>query len=328
VLEINWCEKTKISNKGTFKEAWNLTWKPELWIQIIEKSPFGNTLEDASTHFLLQSTKQTNNLTKIVQYLDLSILADLPKAVDFLMQHTNNMAAQSNDILELMSVLAKLAQTTRYGTVRKTDLAILEHMIDTLVARVLVGLVYACLSMDNETSLQMYEALINMNQALKLLQNEENIVQWNKTLENLTSKSQVNGILVGGACKILTDNRAVESSWIVTQFSIALSQGNTPEYATQWLEGFLKNSGTILLYDEILWNIFNDWLSELNEENFMNIQPLLRRTFSTFSPVERQKLGEKIRKKTNTRNLEKIQQLFDKHRAEASLSIVSKLLGI
>jgi hypothetical protein len=72
----------------------------------------------------------------------------------------------------------------------------------------------------------------------------------------------------------------------------ALSAG--PE-AVAWLEGFLRGSGSLLLRDEPLWNLLDDWLSGLNTEAFDGVLPLLRRAFAQFTGPEREQMGIKVR---------------------------------
>ena len=52
----------------------------------------------------------------------------------------------------------------------------------------------------------------------------------------------------------------------------------------------MNGSGLLLIYNEELWEILDDWVAKLAEERFMEILPILRRTFSEFSPPERQKM--------------------------------------
>jgi len=114
--------------------------------------------------------------------------------------------------------------------------------------------------------------------------------------------------------------------------SLALSPANDSIKAAAWLEGFLKDNGIILLHDENLWNVLDDWLTTLANEGFTQILPLLRRTFATFPSAARRQMGEKVKQVStfglvkNSENLD-LEALFDKNRAESILPIVAKLLG-
>ena len=56
------------------------------------------------------------------------------------------------------------------------------------------------------------------------------------------------------------------------------------------IEGFLFDSAIILIHHYPFWKIVDDWLDEVEESHFMEIVPVLRRTFAEFSPIEKKKL--------------------------------------
>ena len=57
----------------------------------------------------------------------------------------------------------------------------------------------------------------------------------------------------------------------------------------------MKGSGLLLLHDDKLWQVLDNWVSTLSEDFFVASLPLLRRTFSTFSEPERRQMGERVK---------------------------------
>ena len=49
LLGIDWGKITHASGKGTFKEAWQLQWKPELAVALIEASVWARTVDEAAS---------------------------------------------------------------------------------------------------------------------------------------------------------------------------------------------------------------------------------------------------------------------------------------
>ena len=88
----------------------------------------------------------------------------------------------------------------------------------------------------------------------------------------------------------------------------------------------------ILLYDNVLWNLLYRWVFELSEEYFIELLPILRRTFSTFEPSERKQLGEKAKKGANVEQTVVLEPThttdFDQQRAEQVLPMLQLLLGL
>jgi hypothetical protein len=114
------------------------------------------------------------------------------------------------------------------------------------------------------------------------------------------------------------------------RLSYALSTASEPAQAAGWAEGFLKGSGLLLLHDERLWQVIDDWVTTLPGENFTMLLPLLRRTFSTFTAPERRQMGERAKRSASSTNhwVQSDAKEFDHARAEAVLPLVAQLLGI
>jgi hypothetical protein len=111
---------------------------------------------------------------------------------------------------------------------------------------------------------------------------------------------------------------------------LALSPAGPPDAAAAWVEGLLKDSGALLVHDDALWRIVDDWLAELPGDVFTATLPLLRRTFATFQAPERRKLGERARAGSSGEPAAGAADdaAYDLARAEAVLPLVARLLGI
>jgi Family of unknown function (DUF5682) len=90
----------------------------------------------------------------------------------------------------------------------------------------------------------------------------------------------------------------------------------------------LTGSGLVLLHDDTLWGVLENWLMSLTEEHFIAVLPLLRRTFSSFPAPERRSMGEKA-KHGETRVIKSTQELgINETRAALVLPLIAKILGI
>lgn len=331
LLDIAWGTLEGTSGKGTFKEQWRLRWEPELLIKVIEMGIWGNTIEEATSRYLEHLANESTTLSKVAGLLEKALPAELPSALDHLMRRIHELASVASDIQQLMQSLPPLAQVSRYGNVRKTDMSLLSSLVDGLVTRICIGLPNACYSLDDDSASAMLEHLTAVNSAIHLLQQEYQEQQWRQTLLQILDKAQVHGLVSGTACRFLFDAKMLDAEAIATRLSVALSVANEPGYSAAWLEGFLKGSGTILLLDNVLWHILNSWVAQLEGDIFTQLLPLLRRTFSTFSPSERRKIGEKAKGEDGTATqliMLSPSEGFDHGRAEKALLVVGQLLGM
>jgi len=95
--------------------------------------------------------------------------------------------------------------------------------------------------------------------------------------------------------RILYDKGRISREEMRDTLSFYSSVGNAPSDIAYWFEGFLRASGSVLLLDDNLWQLVNGWLCGLSDANFIELLPVIRRTFSNFTTAERRKLGEKAK---------------------------------
>jgi hypothetical protein len=102
-------------------------------------------------------------------------------------------------------------------------------------------------------------------------------------------------LLNGYAHRVLYDATALQFEDLQRAFALTLSPGNEPVLAAAWAEGLLSGSGAVLLHDDRLRSLLDGWVRGVSEEHFVQVLPLLRRTFAQFAAVERRQLGERLR---------------------------------
>jgi hypothetical protein len=327
LLQIKWGSKSEISGKGTFKEQWRLQWDPAFSIDIIEKGTWGNTTEEAATKYVIHLSREAGSLPVICGLLENSIPAELPLAVESLILQINNLAAASGDVIQLMEVIPNLVSVSRYGNVRKTDTDLVLGIIDGMITRICVSLPAACTGIDEDAALHLLELFGKMNDAINVLQNLDITQQWQQTLGIIANGRNTSPVIAGYATRLLADYKLITGNDLIKAFYYAMSSATAPAIAAAWLEGFLKGSGTILLIDNDLWNVVNNWIEQLEEDIFIQVLPLLRRTFSNFSKPERRKLGEKVKSGGSGTILQKTEIGIDSERAKKGIEVVMKMMG-
>jgi len=83
----------------------------------------------------------------------------------------------------------------------------------------------------------------------------------------------------------------------------------------------------MLLHDEQLWAVLDNWVSELKGEVFTELLPLLRRTFASFPAGERRQMGERVKGQAVVTQRQD-STAFDEEAAVKSLALVAKMLGL
>ncbi|BDI31122.1 hypothetical protein CCAX7_31730 [Capsulimonas corticalis] len=330
LLGVPWGETSRAHGaKGTFREPWRIQWKPEFEVVLIEKGVWGNTVRDAAAAFASDAAEKAPDLPALTSLLDKILIANLPDAARKLMARLEEAAALASDVGHLMDALPPLASVQRYGDVRGSSLSVVAHVLDGLVARIAVGLPAACASLNDDAANEMADRINATHAAIALLQNDAHAGLWRDTLTRLSLQTNLHGLIAGRSARLLLDSGALTADECARRMGLALSTASDPTLAAAWVEGFLKGSGVILLHDETLWRVLDEWVSSLTPDAFTQLLPLLRRTFATFTPPERRQMGERVRdgaapSTTHT----SLDVEFDRERGEATLPLVRMLLGI
>jgi hypothetical protein len=332
LLGIGWGSVAHASGKGTFKEAWQLQWKPELAVSLIEASVWGGTVEDAATALAADRAGREEELPALTALLDRAMLADLPSAVETIMARVESQAAVAADVTQLMDALPPLANLLRYGSVRKTDSAAVGHAASGMVARICVGLPLACSSLDDAAASAMFDAILRADAAIGLMGDAPGRDAWHAALARLADSDTVHGLVAGRCVRILLDAHERDADEVARLMDLAVSPAAEPPRAAAWVEGFLRHSGEVLYHDDALFGVFDGWLAALPPEAFPNLLPMLRRTFGTFEAPLRRSLGERAKGSgspdASTRPTATPAVDLDAERAATVLPLVARLLGL
>lgn len=299
LLSIGWGEPvTGRGSTGTFRESWRLRWEPELHVRVAEAGVWGTTVESAATAKAEARALEATALAEVTALAEQCLLAGLGEALPVVMTALADRAALDSDVGHLAQALPALARSLRYGDVRDTDTAALGEVAAGLAERICVGLPPACAGLDAEAAAEMRGHLDAVHGALGLLPDSaERTERWRGVLRRLADRDTVPGILRGRAARLLLDEGRLDEDEAARLMGLALSPGTAPADAAAWIEGFVGGAaggGMILVHDERLLSLVDDWLTGVPGDTFTDVLPLLRRTFSAYEPGVRRTLGELV----------------------------------
>lgn len=293
LLGIRWGEPARSdrANRGTFRETWRLQWQPEFALRIIEATRFGPTVELAANACVAEQCASLTRLDALAELVDTVLLADLGTAVQAVSHALQTQAAITGDAVQLISAVPPLARVFRYGSVRQMDGDLLAKILDGLITRGAIGLPLACHSLDDSAAETLRETLLPAHDAVGLRDSAEPSQAWQQALHQIAVGDACHALLRGLCCRLLLDGGHIDQAQAAVQLSRNLSAGALPLEAAQWLDGFLNRNAMVLLHDAAVWSLVDAWLAELVDAHFVQVVPLLRRSFSNFSQSERRELG-------------------------------------
>jgi hypothetical protein len=197
-----------------------------------------------------------------------------------------------------MDALPPLARAQRYGDVRETDTTALQQVAEVLALRICTGLANAVAGLDEEGAVAMRRRIDRVSEALGLLAESDAAGEhelrsrWLQTLRLLVDRTDLQGVLLGRIVRLLVD--AEELDDVAVRVERALSHGVEASAKAGWVDGFFADGAVLLIHDAELRGLLQRWVAGLDDAEFVDLLPLVRRTFATFSPAERRTLAGRI----------------------------------
>jgi hypothetical protein len=329
LLGVAWGSLERVQGKlGTFHEVWNLQWEPEFAVEVIASAPWGNTVASAASAKTRRRAADATELPELTALIEPVLKADLPDAAQPVLDRLREIAAVAPDVAHLMAAIPPLARVSRYGDVRQTDRSVVEQAVREVAARICVGLPVACGSLNDDAAAAMLVHVGAVHQSLSILDNAEIRGPWCETLRRVADLPNLHGLVGGRCCRLLFDSAEMTVDEAAQRASQSLSPGIDPAMGAQWIEGFLEKSGAVLMVNDTLWNLVDNWVQELSADAFPNVLPLLRRTFATFPAGERRQLGERVREGSSPSRRPAAVLEIDQARASQSLPLLAAILGL
>ena len=332
LLEVTWGtpRQSLTRNIGTFRESWQLTWRPELDLALIEASMWGSTVAAAAEQRARAIAAGATALDELTALTERCLLADLGDALPAVLTAVRDRAALEGDVTHLMAALPALVRAARYGDVRGTDPARLGEVAIEMITRICAGLPVAVASLDETAERVMRERIDAVNSATGLLADGGSRDRWLDALAMLAQGDdpprpprvgmargddpqtprvgmargddpqaprvgmalRCPPLISGRLTRLLLDAGRLAADEAASRMSRALSAAGPPPAAAGWAEGFLAGSGLLLVHDDKLLALVDGWLAGLSADAFAAVLPALRRTFGGFAPPERRAIGQ------------------------------------
>ena len=91
-------------------------------------------------------------------------------------------------------------------------------------------------------------------------------------LRRLLEQQDLHGLIAGRCCRLLFDQRLLAADEAGRRMGLAVAPAVDPVQSMAWIDGFLRGSGLILLHNEELWQILDEWVA-LGEDRNVSATP-------------------------------------------------------
>lgn len=295
LIDVHWGTLLDASaGRGTFREVWRLEWTPELSVALAEAVVHGPTVEQAAAGSALAKGHEETDCGKLADLVRLCLLADLGSVASANIARLQAAAVSAANVFGLARAVVPLVDILRYGTARDMPEAELKHLVLSLMAEVCAGLRHACHGLDEQTAIDCRGNFAGLDRAVGLLQDQAAEDQWKFALGRIVEDEQAAPLLRGFATRLLYDRGSIDAEETAAALSRALSASVPFAEAGAWFEGFINEAGEVLLADDSLFAIVDTWIREQNEDDFVEMLPMLRRAFSTFDAASSRRILDRV----------------------------------
>lgn len=284
------------SGRGTFREVWQLQWQPEYSVHLIEHLVYGTSIEIAANRKMAANLQAESQLTPLAQHLHVCLTADLQEALDFGLQKLSECATYTHEGLSLLTSIPPLVDVSRYGSARQLSLIHVDALIARLVIQAGLALPYESRQLNPQEAEHYRQAITQVHQAVNLhfAEQEDVLATWWDALKQMLAGVQTTPLLRGLSARLLYQAQYVTQTQVHQSLNQHLSLAIPANEAAAFFEGFFNQAADLLIYDQALADIVNAWLMQLQEEDFTQSLPLLRRVFSSLDAQERKSLYEQM----------------------------------
>ena len=323
VLKISFAKLIEKNQENTtWAEDWVLQWSPETEIEIVETILKGDTIEFATAFELMQRINSSSSLSQMAEVVKDAFYCGMPKALEKAFQALQNCISGDIPIDEIARTMSTLSVMLRYGDIRKLNMEVLIPILEQLFLRVCLMLPTesAC---DNEAATTLSESIVILHNVVEnhdFLDRE----RWYNILLELATRDDLNTKISGLAMAILLEAGKVDNDILGQEVERRLSKGIPAELGATWFEGLSMKNHYTLIARLGLWEKLQNYISDLDEEEFKRALLFLRRAFADFTSNEKHDIAENIAEIWGLNKYE-VSAVVNKDLEKDEKEIVSKL---
>ncbi len=292
VLNIHFAEQLRVSqDSATWAEKWILRWTPEVEIEIVEANLKGETLEIAAAFELKEQLDECTDVSLAAKIIRLACECHLTSLFDNALSALQALLVDSNNFKETANAAHELSVLIKYGDLRQFDLEPLKPILQQLFLRSSLLLVEAS-SCDDKAAAGITQA-INVMELVSQQQYElVDVETWQKELQALAWRDDLNTKLSGVAFSILLEHNLVTEDDCAKEVSRRLSPGIPADLGAGWFEGIASRNRYALISRVSLWKELDNYVEQLDDDEFFRSVVFLRRAFGEFEPNQKNSIAE------------------------------------
>jgi hypothetical protein len=277
--------KHRAETAGTFRERWKMRWTPECDIRLAEASMNGDTVEGVAAQHLHDAVSECQKVGAMADIVRQAVLCQLTDALGLARERLQALAIEDSHLTDLARAVQCLGDVIRYGSVRKVDPGPFKPLLAQLFLRATLQLNDAC-HCQADAAPALRDAIVTLDQIAGEHPQHVDADCWKHQLDLIARSDTVQGYLAGFVTTLLLSQGRFAEKELAIEVHRRLSPATDLPASVAWLEGLLAGNRQALFAHLVLWRQLDQFLTELDDEQFHHALVPLRRTFSALNPAE------------------------------------------
>jgi hypothetical protein len=270
---------------GTAREQWQLRWKPDCEIQLVEGALKGDTVELAAAVGLSERLAACERVDQAAGVVKDAIRCQLADGLEDARRRLQAIGVEDSGFVPLARAVDDLAESISYKDVRKFDPEPLRPLLGQLFLRACLQLKQACVC-DRAAAKEVERAVLALDRVTGENADEVDGKRWDRELGSVAAADDLNPYLSGLACSIMLEKGRISEDELSREVSRRLSPGVGAELGAGWFEGLVKGNRQALFSRLPLWRQLDAYIASLEDDEFRQALVYLRRAFGEFEPGE------------------------------------------
>jgi len=307
ILEVSLAtlKQSPETKRGTFSELWSVKWTASLMIKLSEAGVWGNSIEIASCKKLIDQAGKTKDIKVLASMLGLAQKANLPGVFESIIDHLFDILVVNESSMVLLEVIPGLVNLIRYGDLRQTNQSSILELLERLIPNVSSYLPDFATGISDEEASLFTDTLLDYNHALDVLGNSDYEKLFDQALLVMIRSQVLSAEIQAASLRLLFDKKVLDIKLVSGFMRKALSRSLDWEKTALWLKGFLRSNPDLFIYNRSFRNLVDEWVDQLNEQDFKVALPTLRKAFSGMGRKAVSELMERLGNTEDTEEVEK-----------------------
>lgn len=292
-LNIPFCVlQPNTQQSADWKEIWECKWSSEAEITLIENSLYGESVAYATQFSIKQKLADASSMNDCAALMEEAFLCGLQESMSHALDAIQTLAIDSSSFEDIVKTAKRLSHMIRFGSLRRMENEAIAPLFHQLFYRAILLCVSSC-QCDDKVSHTMMESLKTIND-LSIQHDHYMQDEWIHTLQELSQKDDINQLLSGYATAILLERGLLQEDEFQRIVMYHVSHGVPVDIATNWFEGFMMKNHYALIARSFIWKQLDDYIQELEDDDFLRALLYLRRAFSTYSAKEKHEIAQNL----------------------------------